>query len=500
MSKDEAFYNRNNLKKIWRYLLRIWHQLPAWHKIGVMSVALLTSMTAIWPDDNFESLGQPEQEKSLSPFLVSPAKAYSAALPSSADDDAIYSPEGTLPKKVRNSLTTKAGDTFGPEKLASSKQLVSSSVPAVAKSTSNIIPLNAPAKTGLNSVSETNAEKKAALNAQHQQGVSHSLPRRARSDHTSQETHASDALVHHVSDSDMQDINDPNDASADKATLASTHQPSDNARENKTSQYTSQTPARIVRTHHEAEPARTALYSHSQPARAAYYAPSSRLREIAYREPAKVEHLNSGKALRFQKDQDGELEEFYIEVDGLNVSARNNSYDPDGKIVHHYWDYGNGKGSLDQSPSWSYDKPGDYEISLTVYDDDGASSTYSHVVSVDDGNVLPKADFTVQTIGLDAKADNKSFDVDGDIVMAHWDFGDGRTSEAFSPEWRYKEPGAYVVTLTVLDNVGAKNAFERLVHVDTGNIAPVARFTVRTAAKDSSLYTRQPDGTFAKLK
>ncbi|SKA55716.1 PKD domain-containing protein [Enterovibrio nigricans DSM 22720] len=363
-------------------------------------------MAAIWPDDNFESLGEPSPEKSISPFLVSPAEAYSGSHSSSSENASSSKKAEIQPNAAQRN---------------SAKEIASSPV----------------------SMQPSSRTDKAV-----------------RSNDRKVE---SNTLVHHTTDGkEESSTNNDTDKHSDKGkkVLVTGNQPSQRFLPSSDLQTTHEIPTEVKRSGSRDKSDGNRVYVPSSPPVSAHYAPRSRLREIAYIEPANaghtnVKHLRSGKALSFKKDQDGELEEFYIEVDGLNVSVRNNSYDPDGEIVHHYWDYGNGKGSLEQSPNWSYDKPGDYTIGLTVYDNDGASNTYSHVVSVDDGNVLPKADFAVQTFGLEAKADNNSFDVDGEVVMARWDFGDGRTSDAFSPEWRYKEPGAYVVTLTVLDNIGA---------------------------------------------
>ncbi len=55
-----------------------------------------------------------------------------------------------------------------------------------------------------------------------------------------------------------------------------------------------------------------------------------------------------------------------------------------------------------------------------------------------------------------------SYDPDGEIVLYLWDFGDGETKAATS--WRvrhkFRRDGNYVVTLTVVDNLGKKASAE----------------------------------------
>jgi len=52
------------------------------------------------------------------------------------------------------------------------------------------------------------------------------------------------------------------------------------------------------------------------------------------------------------------------------------SYDIDGKIVSWRWDFGDGsKGSSGEVVTHAYKEPGSYKVTLTVTDNDGASST-----------------------------------------------------------------------------------------------------------------------------
>lgn len=69
--------------------------------------------------------------------------------------------------------------------------------------------------------------------------------------------------------------------------------------------------------------------------------------------------------------------------------------------------------------------------------------------AVADGN---RPGFVGEPIAFDATG---SSDEDGRIVAYEWDFGDGRGSEAATDTHIYLEPGEYVVTLTVTDDLGA---------------------------------------------
>ena len=68
-------------------------------------------------------------------------------------------------------------------------------------------------------------------------------------------------------------------------------------------------------------------------------------------------------------------------VDDLDVSVTSTSTDPDGTIVGSSWNWGDGS-PADSGPtaSHSYAAAGNYTVTLTVTDDDGATGTTARVV------------------------------------------------------------------------------------------------------------------------
>jgi PKD repeat protein len=76
---------------------------------------------------------------------------------------------------------------------------------------------------------------------------------------------------------------------------------------------------------------------------------------------------------------------FTYSINGLTVTFTDQSYDPDGYIVSWLWDFGDGSTSTTQNPVHTYAVDGTYTVSLTVTDNEGASSTKSEVITLGSG-------------------------------------------------------------------------------------------------------------------
>ncbi len=139
------------------------------------------------------------------------------------------------------------------------------------------------------------------------------------------------------------------------------------------------------------------------------------------------------------------------------------STDPDGTIASYSWDFGDGNTATGATPQHDFVNTGSYLVTLTVTDNDGASSSTSQLVSVSTPNIPPVAMFTISQTGnfvsLDATA---SYDPDGTIVQYTWDFGDGTdpdsgdggTNSGSVTSHTYVGTGTRTITLTVTDNRG----------------------------------------------
>ncbi len=154
------------------------------------------------------------------------------------------------------------------------------------------------------------------------------------------------------------------------------------------------------------------------------------------------------------------------------------SYDPDGIIVNHTWDFGDGNTSYEQNPFHKYAVVGMYTVRLAVTDNDGATDDiFSHI------NVSgspPAADF-YWTPEMPSTKDTIQFwdnstdpDGNGDIYNWTWNFGDGNTSYERNPVHRYADDSTYNVTLFVKDYSSGGNSTTKQIIVF--NIPPIADF------------------------
>ncbi|UCF00548.1 MAG: PKD domain-containing protein [Deltaproteobacteria bacterium] len=137
------------------------------------------------------------------------------------------------------------------------------------------------------------------------------------------------------------------------------------------------------------------------------------------------------------------------------------SRDPDGVVVFHNWDFGDGTAGSGEILTYEYEFPGTYTVSLTVTDDVGAtdSATATATISPVEENQPPVADSNgpyTGTVGELVVFDGSgSFDPDGTIFAYNWDFGDGSTGTGVSPTHAYATDGLFNVSLTVTDDLGA---------------------------------------------
>ncbi len=189
----------------------------------------------------------------------------------------------------------------------------------------------------------------------------------------------------------------------------------------------------------------------------------------------------------------------------LVCSFTSTSSDPDGTIAGYAWTFGDGATATTQNPSHTYTAGGTFTVTLTVTDNQSATGSVSHPVTVTappPPNQPPVAAFTSSCTQLTCSFTSTSSDPDGTIASYAWTFGDGATATTQNPSHTYTAGGTFTVTLTVTDNQSATGSVSHPVTVTAPpppNQPPVAAFTSSCTQLTCSFTSTSsdPDGTIA---
>jgi PKD repeat protein len=188
-----------------------------------------------------------------------------------------------------------------------------------------------------------------------------------------------------------------------------------------------------------------------------------------------------------------------------------NSGDPEGGAITYEWDFGDGSDpGSGVNPVHVYDEAGVYDITLTVTDPLGADARSTTRAFIGDGNIPPVAESGGRYSGVAgtpiAFDGTESRDLDGEIALFEWDFGDGNTSNEAAPSKTYDEAGLYIVALRVTDDAGASDVDVTIAHVGDASIPPTADAggpyggTVDKALTFDGSASTDPDGTIVSYE
>ncbi len=115
-----------------------------------------------------------------------------------------------------------------------------------------------------------------------------------------------------------------------------------------------------------------------------------------------------------------------------------------------FWDFGDGNVSNEQSPFHVYYEVGGYTVIQIVSNANGTDSKVGHIsVKEPEEPILPVANFTSNVTEGEAPLTIKFTDLSENVILWHWDFGDGNISNEQSPVHVYYASGNYRVNLTV---------------------------------------------------
>jgi len=176
-------------------------------------------------------------------------------------------------------------------------------------------------------------------------------------------------------------------------------------------------------------------------------------------------------------------------VVGEEVQFECDSTDPDGDIVERKWDFGDGSSSTDENPTNTYDK-GRYQVTLTVWDDMGASDSLTKTITVGRPPEARISEYKIvgnyerygeEDYRMEVELDGSGSSVDvGEIVDYRWEFvnpdgteevREGGDKDEVIYTYEHTEPvsGFHFPRLTVTDDAGFSHTTStRVVSYDPG--------------------------------
>ena len=162
---------------------------------------------------------------------------------------------------------------------------------------------------------------------------------------------------------------------------------------------------------------------------------------------------------------------FTSSCSGLGCSFTDQSNDPDGTVASWSWTFGDGATSTSQNPSHSYSAGGTYSVRLTVTDNDGATGTVTHSVTISAPNQAPTVNaganvtmgpglFTLQASFSDPDGGGPwNYKIEwGDPTDILPTTGSLSSPGAISATHPYLVPGTYTIRVTVTDSHGASGS------------------------------------------
>lgn len=161
----------------------------------------------------------------------------------------------------------------------------------------------------------------------------------------------------------------------------------------------------------------------------------------------------------------------------VNFSDSSFSGNPADTISSWLWNFGDGTTSTLQNPVHTYTQAGTYVVWLSVTTYGGCENNNSSTPIIITGYPSPTALFTTNPSVNPMGSHTINFiNQSTGAVSYWWDFGDGSTSNAQSPQHYYPALGTYTVTLAVTNEYGCKDTF-RIETLGDGEITFPNAFT-----------------------
>ncbi len=139
-----------------------------------------------------------------------------------------------------------------------------------------------------------------------------------------------------------------------------------------------------------------------------------------------------------------------------------------------WWQFGDGSASAEQNPVHLYQRPGMYDVTLTVFGEGGSDTvTRGGLVTVLPDPRVPVANFSMSREAGAAPLYIRFTDRSVDATSWRWEFGGGTWTTARDPSVVFRRPGTYTVRLVASNAHGSSSATGTV--TVTGSAAPAGR-------------------------
>lgn len=160
--------------------------------------------------------------------------------------------------------------------------------------------------------------------------------------------------------------------------------------------------------------------------------------------------------------------------------------------VNYLWRFGDGKTSILKNPQHLYSAPGIYTITLTTTAKLGYQDSIKKTLTV---YQKPKADFVTKNICLNDTLKFLNSSINGQSYL--WQFGNGDTSNLYSPSTLFSSSGEYIVQLIVNQQSLCFDTIQKKVMVLE---LPIANFIAKNTCVNDSILVENNSLNITEFK
>jgi PGF-CTERM protein len=147
------------------------------------------------------------------------------------------------------------------------------------------------------------------------------------------------------------------------------------------------------------------------------------------------------------------------------VTFEADASDPDGTVESYEWTVDGETISGAREFTYTFSASGDHDVTLTVTDDDGGSTTASRTIAV---NAPPSVEIDPADTraGEEVTVEADATDPDGSIARYEWRVDGEAASTADTLNYTFSDPGAHQITVEVEDDYGATAVTTATINVE----------------------------------